>query len=213
MPQYSEQPALNGVFEPLNTISNSFFIIAGILLLIRLKREGVLDAKAIFLSSMIIVIGIGSLLWHFYRTKATLMMDSIPIAVFVLSYLVFYVFHITKNIWFRILLIGGFFVYTPLMRSLLLNISDEIFGNGGAGYIAAISYFAVIQIYNYIYKVPVIKDSLIVVAVFITSLFFRQTDIFWGTWFAPGTHFLWHTLNAVTLYLFVRVQYKKISQY
>jgi hypothetical protein len=47
-PMYCEQPLCSGVFEPLNTLTNLFFMAAGILLFFQLKKEGKLDLNGIF---------------------------------------------------------------------------------------------------------------------------------------------------------------------
>jgi hypothetical protein len=208
-PHYCESPIFSYFFEPLNTITNLFFMIVGYILIVQLKKGGKLDSKAVYLSSLMILIGIGSFAWHFYRSNITLLADSIPIAVFVISYLYFYLAHITKKNIYRFLLFLGFFIYTPILTILLNSYPLELFGNGGAGYIAAISYFLLLQFYNYINSVPVISKSLLVILVFLISIFARQIDMYVCEWLGFGTHFIWHILNSLVLYLMVKLLYAK----
>lgn len=208
-PIYCEQAKYAGYFEPWNTVTNLTFIIAGIILLVNLKRSKQLDAKAIFLSSVLIIIGIGSLAWHLYRNNLTLTADSIPIAVFVLSYLFFYLKYTCRKTLHLILLFFGFFIYTPLLTWLLNPDSSEIFGNGGAMYFSAITYLLVIQIYNYYNMRSIIKKSMIIIIVFLISLTFRQANLFLCNNIHFGTHFMWHILNGLSLYLMVLALYPK----
>jgi hypothetical protein len=208
-PIYCELPFNNVIFEPLNTITNLFFIFAGIILWNELKSQNKLDNKGMYFSILIITIGVGSLAWHLYRHSSTLLFDSIPIGIFVLTYLFFYLRKIVKKISTLILLYFGFFVYSFLISFL---ITKYISGLEGAGtfYFVAISYFFVLQIYNWANKIPIIRSSVIATMVFMLSLLLRQIDLLICSKITIGTHFLWHTLNALTLYLLVKILYKKI---
>ena len=209
-PVYCEQPAFGHWFEPLNTMTNLFFVIAGILLLFQLKKKNQLDIKGIYFSILLMIVGWGSFAWHIYRNDTTLMIDSIPIAVFVISYLYFYLVVAAKNILIRILLFLGFFAYTPLIIYLLHDFNNsDILGNGGLEYIVALSYFVLLQIYNLFNNKNIIKKSLVIIILFAISVFFRQTDMIACEKLGFGTHFLWHFFNATVLYLFVRLLYYK----
>jgi hypothetical protein len=50
-----------------------------------------------------------------------------------------------------------------------------------------------------------------VIALFLVSLFFRTIDGAACAAFALGTHFLWHLVNALVLYLFVRILLREQS--
>jgi len=207
-PIYCEQPVFSSFFEPFNTITNLFFVIAGILLICQFKKSKKLNVKALYLSILLIVIGTGSFAWHLYRTNFTLLIDSIPIGIFILSYLYLYLVKTTKNFYLRIALYIGFYIYTILLSVLLENLtSTVIFGNGGLGYIIAISYFIILQVYNYLKFKIIVKKSLIISFIFLVSIFFRQIDITICNLIGIGTHFLWHILNSLVLYLFVRLLY------
>jgi len=208
-PVYCEQTLQSGFFEPINTITNSAFIIAGFFMIFQLKKTGIIDFKGWFLSSILIIIGLGSLAWHLYRNNATLWADSLPIAIFVLTYLFFYLKFTTKKSWHRILLFISFFIYTPVLSIFLDIFEIGIFDNGGASYFSAITYLLLVQIYNYYNERDVIKKSLIIIGLFLLSLFFRQIDLYVCEYTGFGTHFIWHILNALTLYLMIRLLYHK----
>lgn len=59
-PVYCEQPIYETFLEPLNTITNLAFMVAGVLLLMELRRRHILDAKGVYFTTLLIVIGVGS---------------------------------------------------------------------------------------------------------------------------------------------------------
>ena len=207
-PVYCEQALSSGVFEPINTLTNLFFMVAGILLFVRLKKKGLLDLKGIWFSCLLFFIGVGSFAWHFQRTDFTLMADSIPIGLFILSYLYFYLVRATYKLLYRLLLFFGFFIYTPLMIRLFNEFATTgFFDNGGLSYTIALSYFLILQIYTYFFKPELLKKSLIIVVLFFTSIVFRQIDWRLCELIGFGTHFIWHIFNSIVLFLFVNLLY------
>ena len=210
-PVYCEQMIFGDYFEPVNTITNLAFIIASLLAFFNLKRKGNLEFRSVLLLFILFLIGIGSLLWHLYRSDVTVMMDSIPIMVFILSYLFIYSFHITNKLLHRLLIICGFFVFLPLMSILLTKFFVYFQENRISMYLLPISYFLILQIYNRYYKVPVIKRSLIAIFIFLISLFFRQIDLFVCEKISIGTHFIWHILNSIVLYKMIMLLYPKLN--
>jgi hypothetical protein len=207
-PVYCEQPIYQAFFEPINTITNLAFMIAGIVLFIQLKKRNILDVKGIYFSALLVIVGLGSFIWHLYRTDLTVMLDSIPIALFVLSYLFFYILQMTKNWFLRIGLFLSFFGYMILLTKALSGLDNQwLLTNGGMQYLVALSFFVVLQIFNRYWYPGLIKPSFIVVLLFALSIFFRQTDLLVCEYIGFGTHFMWHILNGVVLYSFVRLLY------
>ena len=75
-------------------------------------------------------------------------------------------------------------------------------------YTVSLSYFLVLQVANIKLNPLLIRPSLIIVALFLASIFFRQIDMVVCHWIGFGTHFMWHILNAMVLFLFVKILYK-----
>ncbi|MBN1187938.1 MAG: ceramidase domain-containing protein [Bacteroidales bacterium] len=207
-PVYCEQPTFSGFFEPVNTLTNLIFIIAAIYLFISLKRRNQLDSKAIYLTIVLICIGLGSASWHVYRSTLTFICDSLPIAIFVASFLWFYLALTVKKIIYRILFFIGFFLFIVGLSILFKQYDNsDAIGNGGLKYLAAIGYFGLLQVYNMYHKRELIAKSLLTVLLFVISFIFRQTDLVFCDKIVFGTHFLWHIFIAVVLYMFVRLLY------
>ncbi len=207
-PIYCEQAAFSDVFEPLNGITNFAFIIAGIVLFFRFKKQAISSLPAKILAALLIAVGIGSLAWHTYRNDFTFWIDTIPIYLFVVYYLWVYVSHSVHKLPLRILFFLGFFIYTPVLIYLFQDLqSTKVFGNGSLEYIVALSYFVVLQMYNKAHKKELVKPSLVVVFLFMVSLVFRQLDLVSCDLVGFGTHFMWHIFNAIVLYSFVHILY------
>ena len=79
------------------------------------------------------------------------------------------------------------------------------FLRGGALYLPALAVLIAIGVALYRMQPPAGKAMFAAAAVFVLSFAFRTLDNPICTTFALGTHFMWHILNAVLLFLLVRV--------
>src|SRR5687768_4528015 len=77
--------------EPLNAASNGAFLLAALVALWLLLRRPKEDRSAdhALLIALVFLVGLGSLAFHLYADKATLLADVIPINLFMLVYLGF----------------------------------------------------------------------------------------------------------------------------
>src|SRR3546814_2691097 len=76
--------------EPLNLVTNLAFILAGVLLVVALRRAEPAvrrDPAIIGLAVLVLVVGIGSGLFHSFATRWAALAAVIPIALFILFYL------------------------------------------------------------------------------------------------------------------------------
>src|SRR6056297_614326 len=75
--------------EPLNALSNAAFWIAALAALTIWLRTPTTERRAIdlVLIAIVILIGTGSFLFHTYATRWAVLMDVIPITIFMLVYL------------------------------------------------------------------------------------------------------------------------------
>lgn len=205
-PIYCEQPLFDQYFEPLNTVSNLFFMVAGIWLLAHHKQESSKSWQVIYLSIMLIFIGMGSFAWHLIRNDFTLLIDSVPIALFVFPYLWFYLNRRGYSFMETLFLFSGIFLYIPLLSKFGDGLHQTHWlGNGGLEYMLTISYFGLIQIYHFLRRRKFDTKSFMIISLFTVSLFFRQIDLWSCENLGFGTHFIWHFFNATVLYLFVRL--------
>ena len=90
MDAYCERVGMGVFAEPLNAVSNVSFLLAAWAAWVLAKRTGALSAGARALIAMGASVGIGSILWHTYPTMPTLILDSVPILVFIMWYIWLY---------------------------------------------------------------------------------------------------------------------------
>jgi hypothetical protein len=73
--------------------------------------------------------------------------------------------------------------------------------NGSVMYLPALLVLFVIASYHYLANKPRRRLPLIACGAFLLSLTFRTIDNAVCPVWPTGTHFLWHVLNAITLYI------------
>jgi hypothetical protein len=182
--------------EPLNAISNGAFVIAGLIGAWQLARSPRKDL-ALFewlLVVLVICIGIGSFMFHTYATVWAIPFDTIPISLFMLAYLGYALRRFAGAPWIVVIaaLIG---FYLSVRYAQGIQCSNELLPMtrgagkrcfngtlGAAGYLCAGA------------------------ILFLAAMTFRTIDFEVCTWTVRagrgvGTHFLWHTLNGLLLYV------------
>lgn len=202
--------------EPFNAISNGAFLLAALFAAIaffRLPRQerDIVEAGLIVL---VAIIGTGSFLFHTFATKWASMADVFPIGVFMVVYLAYALCRFLGLHWLTVAAGVGLFVWA--LQAIGTIQCDEPLAmtgtargpcfNGSLGYVPALIAMLGIGAVLAIQRNPAGSYVLTAGIVFLFSLTFRSLD--WDTCeltgvdgHAIGTHFLWHILNSVTLYL------------
>lgn len=202
--------------EPFNAVSNGAFIIAAVAAGASLARQPRAEpASGIAgLVALVFVIGVGSFLFHTFATRWAAQADVIPIGIFMLAYLGYALRVYLKLGWIGVAIGLAVFV-GALQFAGGVECRPGLFSsasapgpclNGTAGYVPAflamLGIGAVLQMKGH----PAARYLLAASFVFLLSMIFRtvdlelcaQTRLAGG---ATGTHFMWHLLNATTLYL------------
>jgi hypothetical protein len=194
--------------EPVNALTNAAFLIsaAAAWRVWRAEQRRKVpctppdDWAVPALIFILFVIGIGSFLFHTIATRWSVLADVVPIAVFIHFY-----FFLAMR---RILCLG-------LVPSMALTLAFLFAGYGvapllsgvvgsSAGYVpAAVAILAVAAVARRLNR-EAAGPLALVGAIFVISLAFRTADIPFCPSFPLGTHFVWHCLNAVVLYLLIR---------
>lgn len=184
-----------GVFgEPLNAVSNLGFLVAAI----AIWRQARGAAGPRLLAAGLGLIFLASTAFHTLATRWAGAADSAAIALFVLAYAVVFArvfLHVPwRWAWLAVAAFAALAVPVAAGAGAL--------GLPGASYAAplvALFILAVLLARGGPWPVFVIAGGL-----FGLSLTFRSVDHTVCGSFPPGTHFLWHLLNAVVLYLVSR---------
>ncbi len=187
--------------EPANAITNFAFIISAIMIafLVRQQiRQGNRDIASWVFCALIFAIGVGSWLFHTHATRWALLSDIIPIAIFILLYTWYALRRFAEA---PVVVCGiGVLIVLGISRAV-----PELTGFQGGSYVAALLALVVIGGYLRFMKSHIAGTALLAAAaVFFVSLSLRTIDLPLCSRFPLGTHFAWHLLNAVVLFIVAR---------
>lgn len=185
--------------EPLNALSNIAFFIAAWAIWRLAHRHSQIPVGIWILIGLAIAIGMGSTLFHTFATGWANLLDVLPILLFQLWYLWLYSRQIIKMRYgYAGALIVGFFFVSNFSKQFTYIL------NGSLSYAPAFLALSGLGIYHYRQKKYEPFILLGAAGVFLLSLFFRTLDQAICPYVSIGTHFLWHLLNGVLLYLSAR---------
>lgn len=219
--RYCERGADPGFWaEPLNAVSNAAFILAAAAAasaVARQPREARASMGPRLLIALVLVIGVGSFLFHTFATKWAGFADVIPIGIFMLAYLGYALrtYLGLGWVWTAIGLVlymaalryAGDVECRPGLISTAATVKHCL--NGTAGYAPAL--LAMLGIGGVLAVKGHTAGRYLLAAggIFFVSMLFRTIDLevcdltrVGGH--ALGTHFLWHILNGTALYLLLR---------
>jgi hypothetical protein len=209
--------------EPLNALSNVAFLFAGLvglqLALWRPAEERTADH--ILLPVLVLFIGLGSLAFHLYADHGTALADVVPIAVFMLVYLGFALnrfLGVPPGV--TVLLVIGFTAIMAMTGQVqCTKTAIGFFGpeaqgvepclNGSVFYLPALAAMIVIGLVLHERGQRAAPWVLWAAAIFAVSVTLRSLDLALCDKVLidgrkVGTHFAWHVLNALALFLLLR---------
>lgn len=202
---YCERTAIGLWNEPLNAVTNLAFIVAGLLLVVALRRAGPAvrrDPAILALTALLFAIGLGSGLFHTFATRWAVMADVIPIALFILLYMYLALRRlVAAPLWGCLLGVAVVLLLTVVMP-LVFGFSVSTYG------VALAAMLGVGGFLHFGRRHPAGPRILLAAGIFALSLALRTADEPLCAVLPFGTHFLWHLLNAVVLYSLVRTMMK-----
>ena len=194
--------ALNPAFwaEPLNAVSNLAFMLAAVMAYADYRatspKRG--DPVIVFLIILMMVIGAGSFLFHTFATSWARIADVVPIGVFIFAFVLMAYRWLIGLSWLLALAVA--------VAVTVATFAMPPWFNGSALYGPALLMLVVTCIWLWLRGNGAAKWLLSATVVFAISLTLRtidRTDLVCGV-HQIGTHWAWHTLNAVVLYLLLR---------
>lgn len=185
--------------EPFNAVTNLFFMLAalwGVRMLLAAKPAGKTYDVWVLVAALF-GIGIGSGLWHMRPTGVTVLMDVIPISIFMNVYLVAALRRLCGLVWRKVWCWWGLYQVLTFGGQLYLP-SDLL--HGTVMYLP--TYIAMVALTFGLARRDVVlgRSFAMVTTVWSLSLICRTVDLEICPQFPIGTHFLWHMLNAWVLY-------------
>jgi hypothetical protein len=184
--------------EPLNALSNLAFFVAAWAAW-RKAAAARDDRLVILLIAMMAAIGLGSLAFHLIAVRWAAWVDVVPILVFMLLYLWLALRRYCG--WPAWLSAIGLVLFFLATFNVELLVPTSVL-RGGAMYLPALATLAAMTLAP---VAPEVRRTIAGAAgVFLVSYALRTLDGPVCASLPIGTHFLWHCLNAVLLYLLVR---------
>ena len=196
---YCERLAPGLFEEPVNAFTNMAFFVAAWATWLLARRLSALDVHVRGLVALMIVIGAGSALFHTFATGWARILDEVPILLFQLYYLSLYLRNIMK--------VGSGITAVSIFGYLALALYARQFQhllNGSLVYAPAVVVTLGLGLYHLLQRKTERALLLVAGGVFLTSITFRSIDEAVCPAMPTGTHFLWHILNAVVLYVVTR---------
>lgn len=200
--------------EPLNAFSNFAFILTAVMAIYLHKKEGLNNFSFIFLAILVFFIGVGSFLFHTFANTFSELADIVPIWSFVVFYVLFSIRIIFRASWGKTAKIMGLVIlmsYLGVVLSQTDGSADETVLNGSLQYAPALFFMAVFTFSLYLKRPLLFQYGLLAMIVFLSSLSFRTIDMMFCDSVAIGTHFAWHILNAIMLYLLLFIMHRAIK--
>lgn len=187
--------------EPVNAVTNLAFFLAAVAAYRLWQREGKGDRFILLLIAFAVLVGVGSTLFHTFGTRWGLLADAIPIAMFVIA---FFIFTLRRFLGQSVVLSAVWIAVFLGISALLPRLLPPGFLNNSGFYFPVLGALVVFGILlrmrggEYLW---IGGAYLSAAALFTLSLSFRIVDPSVCAQFPLGTHFMWHCLNGLLIYL------------
>jgi hypothetical protein len=186
--------------EPVNALTNLAFVIAGLWGVVAARRSG--SGRFVeVLGWWVVAIGIGSFLFHTFANRLTIWFDIVPIATLVVVFS-FFALHRFAG-YGKAAAVAILLVFLVVAGLLTWAVPDwlRIASNGTTGYLPAFLAMLVFGVLCLWRGSPAGWYLLAAGCIFVVSATSRMIDPVVCDTFPLGTHFLWHTLNGVMLWV------------
>ena len=185
--------------EPVNALTNLAFLVAAFAAGCSARSYNRLDPDAWVLIGLMASIGIGSGLFHTYATGWSRFLDVVPILAFQLIFLWRYARDVLRLPMMLPLVFGALL----FSASIYFRRFPEVL-NGSLIYAPGLCLLVALAILHY--RQGFAERTLLSWAalVFMASISFRTMDLALCDQIPLGTHFLWHLLNGLLVYLVFR---------
>ncbi len=185
--------------EPANAVSNFAFIIAAAAAFLLWRRRGGADYPALALIIVTASVGVGSFIFHTVATRGAMLLDVIPIAIFIYGY-----FLLALRRYFRLPMVPAAAITLAFAAGSSFAGTFEAL-NGSVGYLPALAALSIFAALLWSRGHRETARALAAAALlFAISLVFRTIDRAICHVFPFGAHIVWHLLNACVLWILLR---------
>lgn len=192
---YCERTDFTFWSEPLNALTNGFYLLGAIGMYLRCRHDDLPVAR--LLAVLLGLISIGSFLFHTLATQWAALADMAPIVGFILLYL----FAVHRDIlglvtWVAVLMTAAFVPYAAIMLPLINQVP----------FLAISNFYWLVPTLLVAYAPFVARkrrataQGMVAGAALLSlSITLRSIDEPFCHHWPHGTHIAWHTLNAIML--------------
>ena len=199
MIDYCERVGMGLWAEPINVLTNAAFLAAAVVAWRLARRAGPLEATSVALIALMAGVGGGSVLFHTFATPWARVLDELPILAFEALFLWAYLRGVgVAGTIPTALAVAGLLIGSLIGRTVPHGVEWSL------PYVPALLALTGLAVYH---RRTRREGSLALsgaAGVFALSLLFRTIDGAVCASVPIGTHFLWHVLNALVLYLAFR---------
>jgi hypothetical protein len=204
--------------EPVNALSNAAFLLVAALAAVRMRQPGAAASGSLAVClihpmiALVALIGAGSFLFHVMATRWAQMADVLPIAAFIVLYLIFALrclagLSMPKVALGVAALLAAFAVSMAFCPSAVSGApGGPTCLNDTIGYAPALAALFAAAVLLRCRSHPAASRLLLASAVLLLSMVMRTIDLDQCSAFSLGdrplgSHFVWHLLNALVLHL------------
>ncbi len=190
------------ISEPITTLSNVAFFIVAYLSFNILNQHVIKNKTLLLFPYFILLIGLGSSIYHLFNNPFTLIGDLLPIYIFV-SFLVFILVYRLANNRLLALLAPLALVSTHLF---LINSRLPHLFLSSAQVHHSLNLLTFVVLLSLLYKKfgKIILGIIPSILLYTAGIFIRSFDFLLCPLTKVGAHFMWHILVALSVYLAVK---------
>lgn len=207
-----ERTAAGAFEEPFNVLSNLLFFAVAFYLFRYYRTHPDVKNKWIWdlhiLTVLTVFIGFGSISFHTFPNQTTELMDIVPIVLFIVLFFISIIVRVGRtNVFQTIICLMAFAGSTHFFVTQFPNaLNDSI------GYLSSMGALVMIAIYLHLMRRPSSHQFLLAALLGVLSLFFRSVDNSVCDTLPIGTHFLWHSLNAVLIFVVMKQLIRNVNR-
>lgn len=146
-----------------------------------------------------VLVGVGSILWHTYPNDITLIVDVVPIVLFIMWYVWLY----ARRVMAVGPLFAALFVFL-FVSTTYLTLQYASLLHGAPVYTPGLVVVFLVGLYHLATQKPAKLTLIAAAGVYLIALFFRTIDNEVCPVWPLGTHFIWHSLIGFVTYIAAR---------
>lgn len=195
--------------EPLNALTSLAFFISGVMVLRYYRSRRDLNHPGLTslrkwdiqaLIALIFVISASSFIFHTLPSQYTEMADVASVVLFINLYFITALFWVARCHWFQAIV--GYIAFLGFSHIVVSRFPQAM--NDSIGYLTTMASLVMIALYLNLKRRAEARSFMLAALLGVVALFFRSIDNAVCAEIPIGSHFLWHGINAVLVFVLMR---------